>query len=263
MKKFISFSGGVESTTMCVLYGKGAKAIFCDTGWEHEELYKRLDYVEQQLKVLHDGDFELIRIIPEVKVTSRITGEKIIVNKLQDRILHTQFFPNQLKRFCTSEFKIIPIDNFLKEQGVCELMIGLNVEEEEKREGNHEKLDNVNYTYPLVKDDLDRDDCIEILDKYGLNPNFPVYMSRGGCKGCFFKGKKEYRAMVHLSPEEIQEISELEMAVQDKRGKFFRIKRDMPSMKDFIEIEKNTLFDVKDFYIADSEHYSCGMFCHR
>ncbi len=25
MNKYISFSGGVESTTMCILYGKGAK----------------------------------------------------------------------------------------------------------------------------------------------------------------------------------------------------------------------------------------------
>jgi PP-loop superfamily ATP-utilizing enzyme len=29
MKRFISFSGGVESTTMCILYGKGATAIWC------------------------------------------------------------------------------------------------------------------------------------------------------------------------------------------------------------------------------------------
>lgn len=37
MKKhrYIAFSGGVESTTMCLLYGKGATAIFSDTVSKH------------------------------------------------------------------------------------------------------------------------------------------------------------------------------------------------------------------------------------
>lgn len=68
MKRFISFSGGVESTTMCILYGKGAKAIWCDTGIEEPEMYERIDHVEKMLKIIHEDDFELVRIIPEVKV---------------------------------------------------------------------------------------------------------------------------------------------------------------------------------------------------
>jgi len=47
IKKFISFSGGVESTTMCLLYGKGATAIWCDTGAEHKEMYNGFNYDEQ------------------------------------------------------------------------------------------------------------------------------------------------------------------------------------------------------------------------
>ena len=62
MKKFISFSGGVESTTMCLLYGKGATAIWCDTGAEHKEMYNRIDKVEKYLKEYHKGDFSLVRI---------------------------------------------------------------------------------------------------------------------------------------------------------------------------------------------------------
>jgi 3'-phosphoadenosine 5'-phosphosulfate sulfotransferase (PAPS reductase)/FAD synthetase len=62
IKRFISFSGGVESTTMCVLYGKGATAIWCDTGAEHDLMYQRIDEVEKELKVLHSGEFNLIRV---------------------------------------------------------------------------------------------------------------------------------------------------------------------------------------------------------
>jgi 3'-phosphoadenosine 5'-phosphosulfate sulfotransferase (PAPS reductase)/FAD synthetase len=62
MKRFISFSGGVESTTMCLLYGKGATAIWCDTGAEHGEMYERINKVEDYLKDFHNGEFNLIKI---------------------------------------------------------------------------------------------------------------------------------------------------------------------------------------------------------
>jgi 3'-phosphoadenosine 5'-phosphosulfate sulfotransferase (PAPS reductase)/FAD synthetase len=62
MKKYISFSGGVESTTMCLLYGKGATAIWCDTGAEHKEMYNRIDMVEKYLVDFHNGDFNLVCI---------------------------------------------------------------------------------------------------------------------------------------------------------------------------------------------------------
>ena len=53
MKKFISFSGGVESSTMCVLFGNNADAIFSDTGFEHKEIYDRIDLVEKWCKEFH------------------------------------------------------------------------------------------------------------------------------------------------------------------------------------------------------------------
>jgi hypothetical protein len=45
---------------MSILYGKGATAIWCDTGAEHDLMYDRIDMVEQKLKELHNGDFELV-----------------------------------------------------------------------------------------------------------------------------------------------------------------------------------------------------------
>lgn len=258
MKRFISFSGGVESTAMCLLYGKGATALFCDTGAEHKKLYERLDYVENILKEYHDGDFELVRIKPEVKYK----GE--IYSSLTDYIKASKFFPSARARFCTADFKIKPIDNYLAQFEDVELLIGLNADET-NRQGNHLKGENIKYRYPLIEDGYDRDYCLELLEAYNLHPNFPPYMARGGCKFCFFKSKKEYRAMVHLAPEEIKEIAELEETIQDKRGKFFRLKSDMPKISKFIEIEENNLFDNNsEYYKTDNDDApSCGVFCHR
>lgn len=258
MKRFISFSGGIESTAMCLLYGKGATAIFCDTGAEHRKMYERLDYVENMLKVFHDGDFELVRIKPSQKYKG------VEYDSLTEFIKAKHYFPSGQARFCTADFKIKPIDKYLADFGEIELLIGLNSDEKD-RQGNHLKGKNISYKYPLIDDGYDRDFCIELLETYNLHPNFPPYMARGGCKFCFFKSKKEYRAMVHLAPDEIEEVAQLEESIQDARNSFFRIKKNLPKMRHFIEIEKNNLFgDNSVFYETDTDKSpSCGVFCHR
>ena len=109
MKRFISFSGGVESTAMCLLYGKGATAIFCDTGSEHKKMYERLNYVENMIKTFHCGDFELVRIKPS-KVYKGVKYDS-----LTEYIKAAKYFPSGQRRFCTADFKIKPIDDFLKQ----------------------------------------------------------------------------------------------------------------------------------------------------
>lgn len=257
VKRFIAFSGGVESTSMCLLYGKGATAVFCDTGAEHDYMYRRIDEVEKAMQVIHNGDFQLIRL--RALITAK--GEK--VDSLIEYISRYNFFPSPVDRFCTKEFKIKPLDNFLKSQGECELLIGLNVEETD-REGNHGLVSNVAYRYPLQEDGYTRQDCVKLLTDIGLEPNFPAYMRRGGCIFCPFKSRKEYKAMVHLSRHEIDLVRILEEKMQDIRGKYYRIKQDMPTMAQFIATEENNLFGDLSPYYDDSDHqYSCGVFCHR
>lgn len=257
MSKFIAFSGGVESTTMCLLYGRGATAVFTDTGSEHAEMYKRIDKVEQFMTEYHKGDFRLVRL------TASVTAKGEKVKTLTDYISRMQYFPSTLDRFCTTRFKIWPMDAFLKGKNNVKLLIGLNADETD-REGNHGLLANVEYKYPLQEDGYSRQDCVDILEQHGLKPDFPAYMRRGGCIFCPFKSKKEYAAMVHLAPEEIDLVRILEEKAQDKRGKYYRIRHNMPSMADFIAIEKNNLFgDLSPYYDASEEQYSCGVFCHR
>jgi hypothetical protein len=118
---------------------------------------------------------------------------------LQDYILLRSFYPGFAARFCTRLFKIAPIDNFLKGFDSPEIMIGLNADEAENRTGNHGLLPHVNYSYPLIDAGINRAGCYTILKGGGISPEFPPYMRRGGCKGCYYKSKKEYAAMAILS----------------------------------------------------------------
>jgi 3'-phosphoadenosine 5'-phosphosulfate sulfotransferase (PAPS reductase)/FAD synthetase len=259
MKKFISFSGGVESTTMLVLYGDGAKAIFSDGGSEHKKMYARLDFVETEIKKIYP-EFEIIRIIPSVTCK----GEKM--NTIEDYAIASKFMPSGQARYCTSEFKIKPIDKFLKEQGECELMIGLNYDEDPGniRTGNYMMCKNVKYTYPLHEDGYTRKDCELILTKLGLHPNMPAYMSRGGCRMCFFKTKKEYEAMYWLSRDEFNEVLAFEEKIQDARKKFYSIMQNGMSLRQLRDKLETSLFSSEDAYdIKDKNETSCGLFCHR
>jgi 3'-phosphoadenosine 5'-phosphosulfate sulfotransferase (PAPS reductase)/FAD synthetase len=259
IKKFISFSGGVESTTMCILFGKGAKAIWCDTGAEHKKMYERIDLVEQKLIELHKGDFELIRIKANVKVK----GE--FVNNLYDAILKWRFMPSPFKRYCTGKFKIEPIDEFLSKQGNCELMIGLNADEL-VREGNWGLKTNVKYSYPLQEKDMSRADCEDILNIYGLHPNLPVFMLRGGCRICFYKSEKEYKALWYLDREEFNELVEFEDAYQGERKKTYTIMSNGKSLRQLakeceMEMFQQDIIDIYNEYKKDAK--SCGAFCRR
>jgi translation initiation factor 1 (eIF-1/SUI1) len=168
-------------------------------------------------------------------------------------------------RFCTNYFKAAPIDKYLKEQGECELMIGFNYDEQ-GRTGSLEAMKNVKYTYPLIADGYDRNDCEEILKKHGMHPNFPVYMMRGGCRMCFFKSEKEYKAMYHLNNKEFMEVLEFEEKIQDKRKKFYSIMGNGKRLRDLMtecETEKLMFPDIEKLYKSLKKETSCGAFCHR
>jgi PP-loop superfamily ATP-utilizing enzyme len=252
MKKYISFSGGVESTTMCVLFGKTADAIFSDTGYEHKEIYDRIDLVENWCKNFHRPDFKIHRIR----------------NKQHDSLISyiekAKYYPNFKSRYCTRMFKIEPIDEFLeqhKDDG-CELMIGLNAEEIDQRIGNHGNKKFVKYSYPLADNNITRAGCIEILKKINIYPEFPIYMKRGGCIGCYYKSKKEYIAMALLNPDEFKIVEELENRIQDKRKDFFTIIQGI-SMKQIREKAETSLLKPEEMYAAINDLTKCGVFCNR
>jgi hypothetical protein len=258
MKRFISFSGGVESTTMCVLFGNKADAIFADTGFEHNEIYDRIDLVEKWCQTFHRSDFKIHRLIPQMKYR----GE--IYTTLPTLILAQKFYPNFSTRYCTRLAKIKPIDDFLeqfKTEGV-ELMIGLNAEEKDQRSGNHGNKKFVSYSYPLANSGLTRQACILILKKIHLYPTFPVYMKRGGCIGCYYKSPKEFTAMSLLNPEEFKIVEDLENLIQDKRKDFFSILKGK-SMKQVREDAENLLFSPDEIYPAVNDATRCGVFCNR
>ncbi len=241
--KFIAYSGGVESTTMLMLFGHMATALFADTGWEHKPLYDWLDKVEAA------------------------TGCKIVRVQRQNETLpqyirRSKYYPSPMARFCTRMFKIEPMDDFLRSRVPCELMIGLNYDERNERTGNHGLVEGVTYSYPLVDLKIDRATCIAALTKRDLLPKFPGYMRRGGCVGCFYKSAKEYYRMAKEAPEEAYSIADLEDDLQDNRAAHYGIRDGIPNMRRFLDNSRAQMeMELNDEH--DLTTSPCGVFCHR
>tara|TARA_R100000808_G_scaffold24092_1_gene54648 strand:- start:3485 stop:4168 length:684 start_codon:yes stop_codon:yes gene_type:complete len=227
---------------MTLLFHHHATPVFTDTGWEHAELYQWIDTVERRLG------------ITVLKITA---GETLV-----EYIKRMKFYPSGQQRFCTRLFKIEPMDKFLSEHTPCELMIGLNAEETD-RTGNHGLATGVKYTYPLIDLGLTRQACIAMLKEYDLLPQFPAYMRRGGCVGCFWKSKSEYAAMAVQSPSEADAVADLEEMIQDERGRFYAVRDGIANMRQFIQAERAQLrFDFAHDHSA-AIPTSCGVFCRR
>lgn len=242
---FLSYSGGVESTA-CLLLFPDAVPIFADTGWEHRRMYEWLDHVES------------------------VTGRQIVRIRREDCTLpeyieRQSYAPSPVSRFCTRMFKIEPIDAFLAGRVPCELLIGLNADEADMRTGNHGLAEGVTYRYPLVEAGKTRADCLAVLDSRGLRPRFPRYMKRGGCKGCFFKSRAEYRAMAVMEPGEADEVAELEESIQDIRGARYGIRDGIRSLARFnAEVRAQKTWEHDGTNDAEGALPTpCGVFCHR
>lgn len=243
--RFIAFSGGVESTTMVAMFHKMAQPVFTDTGWEHDELYKQIEKVEKHFGI------EVIRVKRKDGLT------------LPQYIADAKFYPGFRARFCTRMFKIEPMDEFLADKTPCEIMIGLNAEEAEKRTGNFGLQEGMTYSYPLVDLGVTRGACVLLLKELGILPQFPEYMKRGGCVGCFYKSKREYAAMAKQSPAEADSIADLEELIQDERGKYYAVRDGIANMRKFIEQARSQM----EFAFAQTDDLvvpeACGVFCRR
>lgn len=246
MRRFVSFSGGKDSTALALLE-PDATPIFCDTGWEFPDIYAHIEKFE------------------------RVTGRRVVRVQnakhatIPDQIRDWLFFPNHGARWCTREFKIDPINRFLRDNLPAELLIGLRADEPD-RVGNLTELDGLTICYPLRERGIDYAGVIELCVAHDLLPRYPVYMARGGCVGCYYKRKSEVQAMAALVPDLLDDLQVLEEEVQDERGRFFYMFPNVGmSIRDLRR--QSMLFDADQVYAAAADSSdkgaACGLFCHR
>jgi hypothetical protein len=224
--------------------------VFTDTQWEHDELYAHLDRIEA--------------------VTGRpITrlGSKDYPGGLPEYIRESKFFPNHGARYCTVRFKIEPMNAYLQNQLPAELCIGLRADEPaDKRVGNLTSMPGLAIRYPLRDFGMARTDCVRLCLDHDLLPRYPVWMARGGCKGCFYKRKNEVEAIKHLAPDLLDELQALEDEANEAHERpFYMFSNLGMTIAEFRQ--QPPLFDQTAVYLDAADRsemgIACGLFCNR
>jgi hypothetical protein len=246
--KIVSFSGGKDSTALAILEAD-AMPVFVDTEWEFDEIYQHIERFE--------------------KVTGRevlkLKGKDLYGENLPESIKRKRFMPGFKARWCTRMHKVEVIETWLMDKVPVEMLIGLRADEPE-RVGHIVCLDGLTVRYPLREKGMNYQDVVDLCNQYDLLPEYPAYMARGGCKGCFYKSKNEVLAMRELTPLVYDKLQELEESVQDRRDKYAVMFPNVGmSLKEFRK--QPLLFAAKDVF-KDAKDTSqkapaCGAFCHR
>lgn len=242
MNFFVSVSGGLDSTALSIITAhenKEAQYIYADTGDEFPQVFEHLDRMESILGI------KIMRV--KYKMT---LGEYEVERK---------FFPAPKKRFCTRIFKIKAIENHLKDEKPYQIAIGLRADE--KRKGNNKKY----AVYPLREYGIKKCDVLTICQSFKLVPEYPWYMSRGGCYSCFYKSKNELLALAKYEPRLFNNLIEREEAVQDNRKKYYkmfdRFNIPLRRVKEIADSQEQiTMFDNMSMTYESSD---CGIYCRK
>lgn len=246
-KHVVSISGGKDSTAMYLEAMERLQGdflpVFADTGNEHDIT---LDYVSRlaertggpkiqwvkadfRQRLYAQKSFIGANYEPE-KAAEALTALEAIEEDSSPFLalcLWKGMFPCNVKRFCTSELKVLPIQRhvyapLLDAGHTVVSWQGIRAEESAARSKAQETEslgDGVTAYRPLLHWTVQ--DVFAMHRRHGLDPN-PLYklgMSRVGCMPCFMARKQEIAQIVRRFPEHIDKIRRWERLVQQASKK--------------------------------------------
>lgn len=200
-KVIASISGGKDSAAMSLYLrelGIDHELVFMDTGWEHPDTYAYLRY-----------------ILPNVLGPIRWLRAP---RQMEELIIHKGMFPSRIRRFCTDELKVKPLQKHLRacmDDGHDVLnVVGIRAEESDARsrlpEWEWQEGFDCEVWRPILRWTLD--DVIAIHRRHNLTPN-PLYLrgvKRVGCWPCINCSKSEIRFMAESDPHRVVRLRVLE-----------------------------------------------------
>jgi 3'-phosphoadenosine 5'-phosphosulfate sulfotransferase (PAPS reductase)/FAD synthetase len=191
----LSMGAGVQTTAILLKFWeryKNGYIIFADTGDEKKETYW---YIETYLKpfckekglrwqtVYHKHGFSLM-----------------------EWCLKRKIIPIRTRRWCTQDFKIKPINRFLRKIGATKRHpvhqdIGISLDESHRANFSKKDVKYVVKEYPLLDAKLTRRDCYEIIAKHG----WPL-PPKSGCDFCPYVKRKDMRKLLAEDPDRFHKI---------------------------------------------------------
>ncbi len=217
--RILSLGAGVQSTALALMAERGNlpmldAAIFADTGWEPKAVYDNLRWIKSVCSFpIYSVQRSNIRA--DLLAGTNSTGQRFCSVPVFS--YNRAGKKNMLRRQCTREYKIAPIQRKMREllglkkgqrasAGAIEQWIGISGEESRRAVISRDKwIDN---RYPLLGMKMKRQDCLE-----WIADNFAGYVPpRSACIGCPFRQRHEWLA---LTQDELKDAARVDSAIRN------------------------------------------------
>ena len=237
MKRFLSLGAGVQSSTLALLIAHGGvpmvdAAIFADTQWEPQGVYKWLDWLEEQLPFpIHRVTAGNLRA--DILAKQNTTGGRFAAVPWHVRMPNGEAAMG--RRQCTFEYKLKPI---LREKrrllgyqprariplASCQTLIGISTDEASRAKDSRERWNR--NVFPLLDLGMSRQDCLTWMQRHG----YPL-PPKSACIGCPYHSTEAWR---HIKADPIAWADALEIdeairePVRGLRGQQFMHRKLLP-----------------------------------
>ena len=229
----LSLGAGVQSTALLLMSIQGLLpklevAIFADTGWEPNEVYFHLDIIKAKAEKAG---------IPVVTVNNgNIRDQYMEGGRFASIPLHVideNGKRGMVRRQCTREFKILPIENYMRrellglkkgqrapKEPVFSQWMGITFDEMGRAKQSRDKWKVHRFPFlsdichePMLPKPWKRSDCIRYLEAEWPELNVP----RSACIGCPYHSNSEWRR-IKESPEDWRDAVEFDEAIRTQTG---------------------------------------------
>lgn len=216
----LSLGAGVQSSVLALLlsrsdprlvewgYPKPDAAVFADTGWEPEYVYRHLNWLEEEL------DYPLIRVSDGSLKTNLRQGRTVSGHRFVDVPLFTRDENGKkgmLRRQCTTHYKIKPIYREIRKRAGgkrgrrfpkdthAEMWLGISLDEAARMKPSREAW--VKHRWPLVNIGMTRRDCIEWFASEYPGRHLP----RSACVICPYRSDQHWLELKESEPASYEE----------------------------------------------------------
>ena len=269
MKRILSLGAGVQSSTLALMAARGEIepvdcAIFADTGAEPLGVMKWLDWLESELNYpvyrVKEADGILENIKGSCTDRSKRPANPPVYTKNSDGS------KGMLRRVCTSEFKIKPITQKVRElvgmkpgqrgkpgEVLVTQLIGISLDEVQRMKDSH--LSWIQHEWPLIDRRMSRHDCKMWMDSHGY-PEPP----KSACTFCPFHNDDVWREMKASDPVSFEQAVEVDEMMRDGLGGTSEKLYLHRSLKPLREVDFRNEYDMGqlDFFNNECEGM-CGV----
>jgi hypothetical protein len=265
--KILSLGAGVQSSTVFLMSCKGIlprldHAIFADTQWEPPDVYEALEWLQVHAKEagipIHVVTAGNLRDHTMQATMRGVKADGELFHSIPLRTLNPDGSNGMIRRQCTRQYKIDPIDKFIRREllklephqkapaKAVEKWFGISRDEVSRSRESHNHWET--FIYPLIglptdmlPQPMTRSGCHAWLEKH--YPDFRV--GKSACIGCPFRDNAGWRQM-KSNPVTWADAVEVDEAIRDSggdRGQMFLHQTCRPLPEVDIKEDQESLFD--------------------